>query len=111
MSIRTMLLPIILFIFMQSLSFGFSYREVVFPFKGFVWQGARISQAELPNVTITKETPYILEFTYQGKKYKATLFTFGAIYLERQDQLPLLITFDVKEYKLDAKFLFIHEYD
>jgi|GEM_PF-1885543 hypothetical protein len=111
MNIRTIIVAALLFMFVQSISFGFSYREVVFPFKAFVWQGAKIPPSELQNVTITKETPYVLEFSYQSKKYRASLFVFGAIYLERPDQMPLLISFDIQDYKLDARFLTIHEYD
>ncbi|MGA2141844.1 MAG: hypothetical protein ABSG94_05410 [Brevinematales bacterium] len=111
MNIRTIILGALIFMFVQSIGFGFSYKEPIFPYKAFVWQGARIPASDLQNVTITKETPYVIEFTYQGKKYKATLFVYGAIYLERPDSLPLLISFDIKEYKLDAKFMFIHEYD
>lgn len=111
MNIRTILLSLLFFMSVQTTGFSYTISDVVFPYKAFVWHGARIPTSDLQNVTITKETTYILEFTYQSRKYKATLFPFGAIYLERAPEMPLLITFDIEDYKLDAKFLFLHSYD
>jgi hypothetical protein len=106
------IISIFLFLFVQTLGFSFEYHEVVFPFRAFVYHAAGVDPHDTKNVTITKETAYTLEFTYQGGNYKATLFTFGAIYLERPNkQNPILITFDMDDYKLDAKFLSIHDYD
>ncbi len=112
MRIRTIAVSLLIFLSVYSAGFSFHFADVVFPFKGFAYHGAGIPLADVQNVIVTKETPYVLEFTYQGGNYKATLFTFGAVYLERPNkQNPILITFDMADYKLDAKFLSLHDYD
>jgi hypothetical protein len=91
-----------LFLFCFSLfSFSLEIINPVFPFKAFVYKSVHVqTAADRAGVTVSKETPYIYEFTYQGKKYKAELFVYGAIYLEREGQNPLLISFDIRDFRL-----------
>ncbi len=95
---------VILFSFIFSLSYGFQMPDIGFPFKAFIYQTLQISISEISNITVTKETPTIYEFSYQGKKYKAQLFVYGAIYFEREGQNPLLISFDIREFRLNGRF-------
>ncbi len=105
MNIRMIIISTFLLMFISGLGFSVKITEVVFPFKAFVYQGARVAPSDVAGITITKETYNRLEFTYLGKSYKASLMSCGAIYLERQDQNPLLISFDVRDYRLDSLFL------
>jgi hypothetical protein len=90
--------------FAFSLNYGMEVKDFGFPFKGLVYHAIKILNSDLGNVTVTLETKDKYELTYQGKKYKAQLFSHGAIYLEREGQNPLLISFDVNEFRYNGKF-------
>jgi hypothetical protein len=89
----------VILLLIGSLAYSFEIRDGGFPLKGLVFDALRMPQEERKNVSITKDTAKILEFTYQGKKYRAEVFVYGAIYLEREGQNPLLISFDIRDYR------------
>jgi hypothetical protein len=95
---------VILFSLIFSISNGMEIPNIGFPFKAFIYQTLQIPMSGVSNITVTKETPTIYEFTYQGKKYRAQLYVYGAIYFEREGQNPLLLCFDIREFRLNGKF-------
>lgn len=84
--------------------FSVDVPDVGFPFKMFAYQAARVPLNEFSKVTVLTNTPSVIQFTYNGKAYKANLMTYGAIYFEREGQNPLLISFDVAEFRMNGKF-------
>lgn len=95
---------VLLFALLTTLpAFALETQDIGFPFKGFIYQSMGIKQAEVSNITTTKETTFIWEFTYQGKKYRAELFTYGAIYFQREGQNPLLLSFDIRDYRFNSQ--------
>jgi len=79
--------------------------EPSFPFRAFIYKALKVPPEEVKNITVIKDEPYYFECSYQGKNYKAILMSIGAIYMYREGQNPLLISFDVREYKQDFRFL------
>lgn len=96
-------------IFSASL-FSLEFKNLGFPFKRMVYDALRLSGDEIKNVTIKKDTAKIFEFTYQGKSYRAEVFVYGAIYLEREGQNPLLLSFDIREYRFGSRFIALREW-
>ena len=83
---------------------GFTVPDIGFPFKNFVYQGARVPAAEIKDIEVLTNTPYYYAFNFKGTNYQAELFVYGAIYLKRQHQNPMLLSFDIREYRLDGRF-------
>ena len=100
------LLVLVIFLVFLCAAPGFSFyiADIGFPFKAFIYSALNITLAERSNITISLQTVDRLNFTYQGKAYKASLFKYGAIYLEREGQNPLFISFDVKEYRMGGRY-------
>jgi hypothetical protein len=92
--------------FSVSSAFGDFISDIGFPYKGFIYSALNISTSDRTNVQVDLQTPDRFQFTYQGKKYKAELYRYGAIYLEREGKNPLLISFDVKEFRLNGRYVF-----
>ncbi|MGC8764907.1 MAG: hypothetical protein ACP5QT_03390 [Brevinematia bacterium] len=92
------------FLLIFSGAFSLEMKDIGFPFKKFVYDAVGIKYSDIQNVTVKKETPKIYEFTYQGKSYRAEVFVYGAIYLEREGQNPLLISFDIREFRFGGRF-------
>jgi hypothetical protein len=92
-----------LFLFV-SLSFSMDIRLPKFPFKAFVFENVGIQSSDVAGLTIAKDTKDTFEFTFNAKKYKASLYAYGAIYLEREGLNPLLISFNVRDFRLDGHF-------
>ncbi len=99
-----------LVLFLSANLFSLEFKDLGFPFKRMVYESLKIRGDEVKNVTIKKETAKILEFTYQGKSYRAEVFVYGAIYLEREGQNPLLLSFDIREYRFGSRFLALREW-
>lgn len=99
----------ILFILSSNL-YSLEFKDLGFPFKRMVYDALRIKGDEIKNVTVKKDTAKILEFTYQGKSYRAEVFVYGAIYLEREGQNPLLLSFDIREYRFGSRFIALREW-
>lgn len=96
-----------LFLFLMLVfvkGFSIDVPDVGFPFKLFAFQAARVPLNEFSKVTVTKNTASIIEFSYGGKAYKGNLMTYGAIYLEREGMNPLLVSFDVREFRMNGNF-------
>jgi hypothetical protein len=92
-----------LFLFIGT-AFSMEIRLPKFPFKAFVYENIGVKSSEEAGITISKDDKSTYEFTYSGKKYKANLYAYGAIYLEREGLNPLLISFDVRDFRLDGHF-------
>ena len=95
----------------SSKAFSLEWKEIGFPFKGFVYNtiGAK-TWSDISNVNVKKDTAKIFEFTYQGKSYRAELYVYGAIYLEREGQNPLLLSFDIRDYRYGSRMKNFWEY-
>lgn len=103
---RVILATAILMGLAVSSSFGLFISDIGFPFKGFVYSAIGISKEDRTNITVDLQTTDRFNITYKGKKYKAQLFPYGSIYLEREGQNSLLISFDVKEFRMHGRFPF-----
>lgn len=95
-----------LLLFTAVNGFTLLITETGFPYKGFVYESLKIPPTEWKNVQVDKHTYFDYHITYNGKKYKATLFKHGAIYLEREGQNPVLISFDVREFRWNGRTRF-----
>lgn len=87
-----------------SASYSFTMPDIGFPLKGLIYESLNIPNADLTNLVVSKDTHDTFEFTYQTKKYKALLFPYGAIYMEREGRNPVLLSFDVNEFRLNGHF-------
>lgn len=95
------------------LSFGLYIKDSNgFPYKGIV---IRTKTFQAMDVTVSdfqtvKDGYFSWEFTVKGKKYKADLLSFGAIYMTREGQNPVILTFDLDDYtfkKFNINTLFL----
>jgi len=77
-----------------------------FPYMGILYQHLRIPRQEQKNVQIVSNDYYHVVFQWQGKTYKARLLVFGAIYLEKEGEMPWLLSFDIKQFRADGSFPF-----
>ena len=72
---------------------GFPYKGIVIRTKYFMNLGVKPEDFQT-----TKSTYFTWEFTVQGKKYKADLLSFGAIYLTSEGMNPRVLTFDLEDF-------------
>lgn len=77
-----------------------------FPYMGILYQHLRVSPEEKKNIQIISNDYYNVVFKWQGKTYKARLFIFGAIYLEKEGEMPWLLSFDIKQFRSEGHFPF-----
>lgn len=77
-----------------------------FPYIGILYQHLRVPPEERKNIEIVSNSYYNLVFKWKGKTYKARLFIFGAIYLEKEGEMPWLLSFDIKQFRSDGSFPF-----
>lgn len=107
MKFRTVMLALVLVVAAVSLTFGVTIIDNYgFPYKGLVmgtktFQGMNLNRDDFVTV---KNSLYTWEFTVQGKKYKADLLSFGAIYMTREGQNPVVISFNTT----DFRYKYIH---
>lgn len=92
-----------LIFFCIGLSYPLEYKDVGFPFKAIVYKSLGITYTESKQVNITKDTAKIFEFTYGGKKYRAEAYVYGAIYVEREGENPLLLSFDIRDFRFSGR--------
>lgn len=96
------------------LSFGIIIKDDNgFPYKGIVIRTKTFQNigAVPEDFQTTKSTYFTWEFTVKGKKYKADLLSFGAIYMTREGQNPVVITFDLEDYtfkRFNVETLFLN---
>ncbi len=83
--------------------FSLELKDIGFPFKRFVYEAVGIKYGDISNVTVKKENSKIYEFSFQGKSYRAEVFVYGAIYLEREGQNPLLLSFDIRDFRFGGR--------
>lgn len=72
---------------------GFPYKGIVIRTKTFQSMDLNVSDFQT-----VKDSYFSWEFTVKGKKYKADLLSFGAIYMTREGQNPVVLTFDLEDY-------------
>ncbi len=77
-----------------------------FPYMGILYQHLRIPFEERKNIQIISNDYYNVVFQWKGKTYKARLLVFGAIYLEKEGEMPWLLSFDVKQFRAEGSFPF-----
>ncbi|URA09708.1 hypothetical protein [Thermospira aquatica] len=77
-----------------------------FPYMGILYHHLKIPFEERKNIQIVSNDYYNVVFQWKGKTYKARLFVFGAIYLEKEGEMPWLLSFDVKQFRSDGSFPF-----
>ncbi|MCX7882008.1 MAG: hypothetical protein N2314_02170 [Brevinematales bacterium] len=77
-----------------------------FPYMGILYQHLRVPVEERKNIQIVSNSYYNVVFQWKGKTYKARLLVFGAIYLEKEGEMPWLLSFDIKQFRSDGSFPF-----
>jgi hypothetical protein len=102
MFFRTALISLVMVLTAATLSFsaiidennGFPYKGIVMGTKTF--KGMDLNTDDFKTV---KNTYFSWEFTVKGKKYKADLLSFGAIYMTREGQNPVVLSFDLDNFR------------
>lgn len=93
-------LILVLFLGTASTSFAVIYQKIGFPYKVMVYCACDINKAEdRKTIKITRESPRVLEFEFNGKKYSAMLLAYGAIYVKIPGKNPKLLSFNVNRFK------------
>ncbi|MFN3659868.1 MAG: hypothetical protein ACK4TN_01365 [Brevinematales bacterium] len=77
-----------------------------FPYMGILYQHLKVPREERKNIQIVSNDYYNVVFQWKGKTYKARLLVFGAIYLEKEGEMPWLLSFDIKQFRSDGAFPF-----
>jgi|GEM_PF-2376051 hypothetical protein len=77
-----------------------------FPYKGILYQHLRMTEEDKKSIQVISNDYYYYVFQWKGKTYKARLLIFGAIYLEKEGEMPWLLSFDIKQFRSDGAFLF-----